>query len=183
MIKGRKVYEKIRSVADAALFFDDVCMYWATGFYSTDGVVIIDGEATKLCVDSRYYEAACNAKESGALFDDVEVILLDKGVVDAVKTHAKGETYAVDSELVTVARLERLKKAFEGKTVVTQENMKCIVRLCSQCFQLPDDIMLSVIGGQDYINRCIHRGCRFPQALLSEGRFPVPDVYSCRTVC
>jgi Xaa-Pro aminopeptidase len=98
-------------------------MYWATGFYSTDGVVIVDREATKLCVDSRYYEAACNAKESGALFDDVEVILLDKGVVDAVKTHAKGETYAVDSELVTVARLERLKKAFEGKTVVTQENI------------------------------------------------------------
>ena len=81
MTKGRKVYEKIRSVADAALFFDDVCMYWATGFYSTDGVVIVDREATKLCVDSRYYEAACNAKESGALFDDVEVILLDKGVV------------------------------------------------------------------------------------------------------
>ena len=86
-------------------------------------------------------------------------------------------------ELEDSVRLERLKKAFEGKTVVTQENMKCIVRLCSQCFQLPDDIMLSVIGGQDYINRCIHRGCRFPQALLSEGRFPVPDVYSCRTVC
>ena len=123
MTKGRNVYEKIRPVADAALFFDDVCMYWATGFYSTDGVVIVDREATKLCVDSRYYEAACNAKESGALFDDVEVILLDKGVVDAVKTHAKGETYAVDSELVTVARLERLKKAFEGKTVVTQENI------------------------------------------------------------
>ena len=30
MTKGRNVYEKIRSVADAALFFDDVCMYWAT---------------------------------------------------------------------------------------------------------------------------------------------------------
>ena len=136
MTKGRQVYKKISSVGGAALFFDEVCMYWVSGFFSTDGVVIVDGEATKLCVDSRYYEAAVNAKARGELFDDVEVILLDKGVYEAVRSNAKGESYVVDSELVTVARLERLKKAFEGTPVLTCENICKDLRM----IKTPDEI-------------------------------------------
>ena len=136
MIKGRQVYKKIRASADAALFFDDVCMYWVSGFYSTDGVVIVDGEATKLCVDSRYFEAAENAKARGELFEDVEVILLDKGTVQAIKAHAKGNVFAVDSALITVSRLEKLEKALEGYRIVTVENICKDLRMV----KTPDEI-------------------------------------------
>lgn len=108
MEKGRQVYNKISSRGDACVFFDEVSQYWITGFYSTDGVVIVDGEATKLCVDSRYIEAARNAKKSGKAFDDVEVILLDSGVVNAMKGLITGKRVVFDSQLTTVARLEGL---------------------------------------------------------------------------
>ena len=136
MTKGRDVYKKISASADAALFFDDVCMYWASGFYSTDGAVVIDAEATKLFVDSRYYEAAESAKKRGELFDDVQVILLDKNIIELIKERAAGKVFAVDSELVTVARLERLKKAFEGYEIRTAENICKDLRMIKS----PDEI-------------------------------------------
>ncbi len=123
MVKGRQVYEKISKRANAAVFFDEVSSYWLTGFYSTDGVVIIGAEAAKLCVDSRYAEAARKAKAQGLLSEDVEVITLDKGVIEAIKTHAKEGELVFDSSAVTVARLETLKEKLPGYNFVPENNI------------------------------------------------------------
>ena len=112
MTKGRQVYSKIASLGDEAIFFDEVSMYWLTGFYSTDGVVIVDKDATKLCVDSRYIEAANMAKKNGSAYDDVEVILLDEGIYAAMQKNIKGKKVVFDSGFVTVARLDSLKNKF-----------------------------------------------------------------------
>ncbi|MDD4124949.1 MAG: aminopeptidase P family protein [Eubacteriales bacterium] len=123
MIKGRQVFNKISVKGGAAVFFDEVSSYWLTGFYSTDGVVIVDGAATKLCVDSRYVEAARKAKAEGRLADDTEVIPLDKGVIDAMETRINAKTVVFDSSAVTVARLETLKEKLPEFEFVPENNI------------------------------------------------------------
>ena len=165
MTKGREVYKKISQTADAALFFDDVCMYWATGFYSTDGAVLIDGDSTKLLVDSRYIEAAQSAKVRGELFDDVEVILLDKGLYDAVRSLFKGKAVAVDSSLVTVARYERLKKEFEGVTVAAIPDICKDLRM----IKTPDEIE-KIKAAQAITDAAFEHICRFIRPGMTEKR-------------
>ena len=73
-MNGRKVYEKISALGyGAALFFDEVNMHYISGFFSTDGFLLVDKEETALVIDSRYYEAASRAKAEGLLFDDVNL--------------------------------------------------------------------------------------------------------------
>jgi Xaa-Pro aminopeptidase len=123
MIKGRQVYGKISAKGSAAVFFDEVSSYWLTGFYSTDGVVIVDGESTKLCVDSRYVEAARMAQVEGRLSEDVEVVLLDKGVLGAIEQQIAAGTIVFDSSAVTVARLELLKEKLAGYAFIPENNI------------------------------------------------------------
>ena len=123
MTKGRQVYSKIASHGGAAVFFDEVSSYWLTGFYSTDGVVIVDADSTKLCVDSRYIEAANMAKANGNAYDDVEVILLDEGVYSAMKNLIKSDKVVFDSSFVTVSRLEKLKEKFPGTEFAAMDDI------------------------------------------------------------
>ena len=64
----RKIYEN--SHADALLIEQDFLRRYLTGFYSTDGYVVLTAEKCVLVVDSRYIEAAQKAK----LADCVEVV-------------------------------------------------------------------------------------------------------------
>ena len=55
-MNGRKVYNKISLAGgQAALFFDEVNMHYISGFFSTDGFVLVDKDETALVVYSRYY--------------------------------------------------------------------------------------------------------------------------------
>lgn len=54
--KLRKIY--LSAGADALLIEQDFLRRYLTGFYSTDGYAILDGERCRLIVDSRYFEAA-----------------------------------------------------------------------------------------------------------------------------
>lgn len=117
MTNGRKVFEKIKNVADAAVFFNESDQLWLTGFFTTDGIVIVDSEKTILVTDSRYFEAADIKKNGGELQGDVEVELLDNGIYAAFEKYVSGAKVAFDSECVTVARLEELKKRFDREFV------------------------------------------------------------------
>ena len=117
MTNGRKVFEKIRDRADAAVFFNETNQLWLTGFFTTDGLVVVNGEKTLLITDSRYFEAAELKKQAHELQDDVEVILLDKGINDAFGRYANEKRIAFDSEQMTVSRLEGLKKNFTAEFV------------------------------------------------------------------
>lgn len=117
MTNGRKVFEKIRDRADAAVFFNETDQLWLTGFFTTDGLVVVNGEKTLLITDSRYFEAAELKKQAHELQDDVEVILLDKGINDAFGRYANEKRIAFDSEQMTVSRLEGLKKNFTAEFV------------------------------------------------------------------
>ncbi|HBR32202.1 MAG TPA: hypothetical protein DD733_08995, partial [Clostridiales bacterium] len=72
MINGREIYKKIENEGyDAAVFFDEISQRYLTGFYTTDGIVLVSKQETALITDSRYFEAASIAKSNGTLLDDV----------------------------------------------------------------------------------------------------------------
>ncbi len=117
MTNGRKVFEKIKEQADCAVFFGETDQLWLTGFFTTDGIVVVDSEKTLLVTDSRYFEAAELKKQAGELQADVEVALLDNGIYAAFEKYVGCRKTAYDSEHMTVALLERLKSRFKNEFV------------------------------------------------------------------
>ena len=63
--KLRKIYEE--SGAEALYLEQDFLRAYLTGFYSTDGYVILDGTGCTLIVDSRYIEAAQKTLENSPI--------------------------------------------------------------------------------------------------------------------
>lgn len=61
----RKIYAE--SGAQALFIEQDFLRAYLTGFYSTDGFVVLDGDFCTLVVDSRYIEAAQKALEGSAI--------------------------------------------------------------------------------------------------------------------
>ncbi len=154
-MNGRKVYNKISSLGyQAAVFFDEVNMYYISGFFSTDGFLLVTENETALVIDSRYYEAAARAKKDGSIFDDVKLYLLDKSTF-----HILGEMLdkngitkvCFDSTRTTVARSKALTEfyssvGFEGvddicgefrrvKTEREVENIRAAQRITDKAFQ------------------------------------------------
>lgn len=125
MTKGRQVYKKIstKENAENAVFFDEVSCYWLTGFHSTDGAVVTGPADTSLFVDSRYYEAAQKARESGVLAEDTRVFLQNKGPLKAILENIAPCRLAIDSTAVSLARFEQLKAALQGYDLVPVNNI------------------------------------------------------------
>ncbi|MEG1743213.1 MAG: aminopeptidase P family protein [Clostridia bacterium] len=122
MENGRKIYEKIKTIGDSAIFIDEISSRYLTNFYSTDGVVIVTEKATFLAVDSRYIEAAEKNKKAEILFEDVEVVLLNKDIFLTIEKYASGENIVYDSSFVSVALLEELNKKI-SKNFVPQKDI------------------------------------------------------------
>ncbi len=128
MANGRKVYEKIKDSADVAMFLNETDQLWLTGFFTTDGIVIVDGEKTLLVTDSRYFEAASLKKQAGQLQEDVEVALLDKGIFGAFEEYVKARKIAFDGEKFTVAALGRFKDKFSDREFVPMNSLTTELR-------------------------------------------------------
>lgn len=126
-MNGRKVYNKISLAGgQAALFFDEVNMHYISGFFSTDGFVLVDKDETALVVDSRYYEAAVISKNQGLLFDDVNVYLLDKGlmrVLGEMLDQKAADVVCYDSSRTTVAREKSVSGFFPSVKFVGIEDI------------------------------------------------------------
>ena len=116
MINGREIYKKIENEGyDAAVFFDEISQRYLTGFYTTDGIVLVSKQETALITDSRYFEAASIAKSNGTLLDDVTPYLFSNRLLDSLAEHIekKGITSLVyDKTLLTVAQADRIAEAF-----------------------------------------------------------------------
>lgn len=153
-MNGRKVYEKISALGyGAALFFDEVNMHYISGFFSTDGFLLVDKEETALVIDSRYYEAASRAKAERLLFDDVNLYLLDKSsfrILGEMLEKKEITNVCFDSSRTTVAREKSLCEffpsvKFEGindicgefrrvKTAREVENIRAAQRITDKAF-------------------------------------------------
>lgn len=154
-MNGRKVFNKISALGgNAALFFDEVNMHYISGFFSTDGFVLVDKDETALVIDSRYFEAADRAKKDGVLPADVNLYLLDKSTYRILgeMIEQKGITaVCFDSSRTTVARADALKEffssvKFEGvsdicgefrriKTPAEVENIRAAQRITDKAFE------------------------------------------------
>lgn len=117
MANGRKVFEKIGGMADAAVFLNETDQLWLTGFFTTDGIVIVDSKKTLLVTDARYFEAAELKQKAGELQSDVEVALLDNGIYAAFEKYVVGARIAFDPERMTVAGLSAFKERFDREYV------------------------------------------------------------------
>lgn len=112
MINGRIIYEKIKKEGyDAAVFFDEISQHYLTGFFSTDGIVLVSEQETALITDSRYIEAAVLAKSNGVLNEDVTPYLYTNRALDSLSEHIKEKnisSLAFDKTLLTVAQADKL---------------------------------------------------------------------------
>lgn len=98
----QKIYENSR--ADALFIEQDFLRRYLTGFYSTDGYVVLTAEKCCLVVDSRYIEAARNA----TFPDGVEVIEGSYSVaLGLLKAY---RNIGVPYPFITLSRAELLKK-------------------------------------------------------------------------
>lgn len=116
MNNGRGIYEKIKKEGyDAALFFDEISQRYLTGFYTTDGIVLVSAQETTLITDSRYFEAATIAKANGILYEDVTPYLFTNRAFDVLAEHITKQnitSLVFDKTLLTVAQADRLVEAF-----------------------------------------------------------------------
>lgn len=101
--KLRKIYEI--AGADALLLEQDFIRRYLTGFYSTDGYVVLGKEKCTLVVDSRYYEAAAKALAKSG----IEVV---EGVYKQAQELLEGSgTVGVPYPFTSLPRAEQLKKS------------------------------------------------------------------------
>ncbi len=140
----RKIYEN--SHADALLIEQDFLRRYLTGFYSTDGYVVLTAEKCVLVVDSRYIEAAQKAK----LADCVEVV---EGSYSAALELVKGhKNLGVPYPFINLARAEELKKegfslsdcmdALKNAMLIkTERELKQIARAC----EIAEDAFLRLL--------------------------------------
>lgn len=107
--------EKLRNLykqtgADALYLECDFLRRYVTGFYSTDGFVILDGQTCTFVADSRYYEAAEKALRGS------EITLIEGTYPKAKELLKNYRTLAVPYPFTDVASFERLKaEGFELK--------------------------------------------------------------------
>ena len=140
----RKIYEN--SHADALLIEQDFLRRYLTGFYSTDGYVVLTAEKCVLVVDSRYIEAAQKAK----LADGVEVV---EGSYSAALELVKGhKNLGVPYPFISLSRAEELKKegfslsdcmdALKNAMLIkTERELKQIARAC----EIAEDAFLRLL--------------------------------------
>ncbi len=131
--KLRKIYSE--TGADALYLETDFLRRYVTGFYSTDGYVIIDGESCKFVADLRYFEAAQKALAGTA------VTVIEGGYQKALEIAAPYQTLGVPYPYTDLARAEALKAeghelkdsmpAFRrAMTVKSESEIKLIQRAC-----------------------------------------------------
>ena len=102
-VKLRKIYE---NAGAEALFIEcDFLRRYLTGFYSTDGYVILDGTSCRFVADARYFEAA----EKKLASSGIEVIL--GGESKALSLIGAYKKLAVPYPFTDAVRYEALKKA------------------------------------------------------------------------
>ena len=115
MENGRKLYAVLEAKGfDGAVLMDEVSQHWVTGFYTTDGVVIVTAKETLLITDSRYIEAAEASRGEGFC------VSAPKDMCEAIADIFKKEgvkTVAFEESRVTYAMLEKLKERISAEFV------------------------------------------------------------------
>lgn len=101
--------EKLRRIfaasgADALFVEADFLRRYLTGFYSTDGFVILDGEHCRYVADLRYFEAAEKALKTSC----IEVV--EGSYKEAMELLSAYKTLGVPYPYTDLARAEELKK-------------------------------------------------------------------------
>ena len=95
--------------ADAVYLETDFLRRYITGFYSTDGYVIIDAHSTKFVADLRYFEAAQKALAGS------EIEVIEGGYLKALELLKGYRTLGVPYPFLDFQKAETLKK--EGFTL------------------------------------------------------------------
>ncbi len=132
--KLRNLYT--RAEADALYLECDFLRRYVTGFYSTDGYVILDGEACVFVADARYYEAAERALQGSG------ITLCEGAYPKALELLKKYRTLAVPYPFTNVSSFERLKAEGFGlkdgmpalkqaMLIKTEEELSLIRSACS----------------------------------------------------
>ena len=99
--------ESMKELKGVSLILSEENILYFTGFFSTNGVLLVTGETALFYTDGRYIEAATNRITS---CDDVLLLkTFDESVLPTLKTFNFENIY-VEDERLSYARVEKLKK-------------------------------------------------------------------------
>ncbi len=149
----QKIFEKVGGESvdgsmrvDAIFVESDFLRRYLTGFYSTDGYVILDGEHCKFVADLRYYEAAEKA------LAETPVELIEGGLGNALELLKPYKRIGVPFPFLTAESLNRLtSRGFEvvdvteafrtAMLIKTDEEISLIQRACD----IAEDAFLALL--------------------------------------
>lgn len=108
MLEKLKLYLKENKSAALIMSEENICYF--TGFHSSNGYLVVTGEKAVFLTDSRYIEAA---KGTIKTCDEIlEIKKISSELCDVIKSLDISELY-LESERITVARFNSLKKIFD----------------------------------------------------------------------
>ncbi len=113
MIDKLKAYLKEKNAAALIMSEENICYF--TSFHSSNGYLVVTGEKAIFLTDSRYIEAAGNKIKT--CDEIIETKGMAKSLVPAIKALGVS-SLMLESERVTVARYNEIKKLFDGTDII-----------------------------------------------------------------
>ncbi len=118
MINKLKAYLKEKNAAALIMSEENICYF--TSFHSSNGYLVVTGEKAIFLTDSRYIEAAGNKIKT------CDEIIETKGMEKSLKPVIDSlgiKTLMLESERVTVARYNEIKKIFSHIGVICDDDL------------------------------------------------------------
>lgn len=117
MTRIEKIRGKLSNLGDAILVTSDSNRFYASGFESSAGYILISsGEAT-LYLDFRYCEMAKIAKEKGRLQPEINVVLIEKNRKEYIAEFCERNRVKVllcEDSCLTVSEFKTLEREVDG---------------------------------------------------------------------
>ena len=134
MTRIEKIRSKIVGLGEAILITSDSNRFYASGFESSAGFVLISSDEATLYLDFRYCEMAKIAKEKGKLQPEINVVLIEKNRKEYISEFCERNRVKVllcEECSLTVSEFKALEKEVEG--VCTLSFAGNLIEECRVC--------------------------------------------------
>ncbi len=107
-----QLIEAVSKRADAFLIVSPTNRRYVTGFNSSDGFCVVNGDKITFITDSRYFEMCEIAKRNGKIDADIHIELQQSGVFKQIKERLSGaQNVLFEDAYLSVGYLNTLRKA------------------------------------------------------------------------
>ena len=149
MTRIERIREKLPCENSAIIITSDSNRFYASGFISSAGYILVSHSEARLYLDFRYYEMAKLAKENGNLQPEISVFLIDKGRGEYLSEFIGSsgiDKLLYENYSLTVSELASLEKDVNGLC-----KLVCANAVLSQCRAVKDSAEISAISNAQAI--------------------------------